>query len=172
MFDFRCKCFLTAHECTLRACPFGDLPSAAWTAPLPGRRDTESPPGWRSPRAAPRTTSCRQKQTAASWVSAPINSALTFHQGWIGKVKTRDTHTSLWCVYIRSNRASGAIHLTGKRPCGSGMHVRDTVLEFLHFIDASFGLKHLQHIRTNSFTCSQCGSTDHNVAQHNYPWPL
>jgi hypothetical protein len=26
------------------------------------------------------------------------------------------THTSLWCVYILSNRASGAIHLTGKRP--------------------------------------------------------
>lgn len=28
-----------------------------------------------------------------------------------------NTHTSLCCVYIRSNKASGAIHFTGKRPC-------------------------------------------------------
>lgn len=27
------------------------------------------------------------------------------------------TYTSLWCVYTRSKRASGAIHFTGKRPC-------------------------------------------------------
>lgn len=34
-----------------------------------------------------------------------------------------DTHTSLWCVYIRSNKASGAIHLTGKRPCKKQINV-------------------------------------------------
>lgn len=58
--------FLTAHVCMLRVCPYDDLPSAAWTAPPLGRRDTEILPGWRSPRAAPRTTSCRQKQTGVS----------------------------------------------------------------------------------------------------------
>lgn len=30
------------------------------------------------------------------------------------------THTSLWCVYTLSKRASGAIHLTGSRPCRCG----------------------------------------------------
>ena len=29
------------------------------------------------------------------------------------------THTSLWWVYTLSNRASGAIHFTGRRPCGN-----------------------------------------------------
>lgn len=118
--------FLTAHVCTLRVCPYDDLPSAAWTAPPLGRRDTEILPGWRSPRAAPRTTSCRQKQAGASHFSARLNVFLAFHQDWIGKAAARDTHTSLWCVYIRSNRASGAIHLTGKRPCGKDLHVTAT----------------------------------------------
>lgn len=57
----------------LRVCPYGDLPSAAWTALPLGLRDTESPPGWISPKAAPQMTSCRQKQTGASTFSARLS---------------------------------------------------------------------------------------------------
>lgn len=32
----------------------------------------------------------------------------------------KDTYTSLWCVYTRSNSASGAIHFTGRRPYTRG----------------------------------------------------
>lgn len=117
--------FLTAHECTLRACPCGDLPSAAWTALQQGPRDMESLPVWRSPTAVPQMTSCRQNHTGMSIFSAWLKVFLTFHSiPFLRKVTRRDTHTSLWCVYIRSNRASGAIHLTGKRPWGEGMQVK------------------------------------------------
>lgn len=105
--------FLTAGECTLKVCPFGVPPLAAWTTPPLGHPGTESLPEWKSPKAKPQTTSWRQEQWGVLIITFVFP---TFHHGWIGQV-ARGTHTSLWCVYIRSNRASGAIHLTGRRPC-------------------------------------------------------
>lgn len=42
------------------------------------------------------------------------------------------TYTSLWWVYTRSKRASGAIHLTGSRPCTRGRNEKNSTLKSVH----------------------------------------